>query len=112
MKKLFLMLAVTVVTLSLFSFKSANEGEQKLVSLKNYKVNFENLKKYNNEFYSNVSTGSRVAACKYYCYVRALSALVQFATEFAGNVKADGTDITISEEEAIQFEEMNILSKI
>ena len=112
MKKFILMVAVTIVTLGLFSFKSSNEGEEKLVSLKNYKVNLENLKKYNNEFYTEVSTGKKLAACRYYCYTRILTEILAATTEYLSNSRADGSDITISQERAVQLEQMKILSKI
>jgi len=104
-------MTVFALTFTLFSFKSVNTGEEKLVSLKNYKINKENLKKYYAEYNSDVVANSRVG-CRYYCYVKALAEVVALVTEFAGYSTVTGQDVTLEEGKVIELEKMKILEKI
>ena len=45
MKKTIFLLAIIVATVGTFSFKSANESEEQMVSLENYRINKENFTK-------------------------------------------------------------------
>ena len=111
MKKIFFILTILTVSFGFFLFKSVDAGQEKLVSLKNYKVNIITLEKFGKEYEADLATNT-AAKCKYGCYAKWAFRVLELVTYAVQNVTTAGEDLQMRESEAIQLEQLDILNKI